>query len=196
MSFRMLKIASAIAALTLATPALAQDAQPPAAGGATAPAPAVPGAPVAATPQFQVEVLIFSHRDFDPSEEQFAHADVRATRTRDEQPRPPPVFDDTNFGPNATGPSPVEQTPLPGGATRLGGDSAPANPNEFWFRLLRPEELQLTKEFRTLERLKEYHPIVHGGWVQPGVPENLALPIDLGVLGVVNPMGTISVYLS
>ena len=47
-----------------------------------------------------------------------------------------------------------------------------------------------------LERLQPYHPLVHGGWVQLGLPEDEALPIDLGVLGVSNPMGSVLLYVS
>ena len=50
------------AALALASVSAAQDSPvgPPA------------SAPQRAVPQYQVEVLIFTHRDFDPNEEQFA----------------------------------------------------------------------------------------------------------------------------
>ena len=43
--------------------------------------------------------------------------------------------------------------------------------NEFTFRVLRPEELQLTSQYRVLARLPAYHPLVHGGWVQLGLPD-------------------------
>jgi hypothetical protein len=68
--------------------------------------------------------------------------------------------------------------------------------NEFTFRLLRPEELQLTSQYRVLSRLQAYHPLVHGGWVQLGLPDNEALPVDLSVLGVTNPAGTIRLSLT
>jgi hypothetical protein len=196
-SFHRLKLTAMLAALALGAAARAQNEQPPnAAPGATAPFQNPLGSTIAPLPQFQIEVLIFSHRDFDPSEEQFAHNDKRGTAPRDIELRPAPVFDDTNFGPNATSPSPLDQTAVPGAVPPPAGDPAVADANAFTFRLLRPDELQLTKEFRTLERVKDYHPLVHGGWIQLGLPESQAPAIDLAVLGSTNPVGTITVYLS
>ena len=37
---------------------------------------------------------------------------------------------------------------------------------------------------------------MHTGWVQPGLPEADAEAFDLGVLGIVNPSGTIRVHLT
>jgi hypothetical protein len=37
---------------------------------------------------------------------------------------------------------------------------------------------------------------MHVGWVQPGLAEADAVPIDLGTLGVFNPRGTVRVHLS
>jgi hypothetical protein len=166
----------------------------------------------AAVPQYQVEVLVFAYRDFDPTEEVFEHRDVHAQPIREEVLQPAPVFDDSNFGPRATSPSPLGQPAPFGGArppgpTPPGGQPSPgapldagavvgAQPEAFRFRLLRPEELQLTAQYRVLERLQAYHPVVHGGWVQQGLPENEATPVDLGVLGVTNPMGTVLLYVS
>jgi hypothetical protein len=162
-------------------------------------------------PQYQVEVLVFAYRDFDPTEEVFEHRDARALPVR-EVLEPAPVFDDSNFGPRATEPPPFAPAPPPEGAAVPGtspqaaqsaaplgadGDSAAAaQPEEFRFRLLRPDELQLTAQYRVLERLQAYHPLVHGGWVQLGLPEEDAEPVDLGVLGVTNPMGSVRLYVS
>ena len=41
-----------------------------------------------------------------------------------------------------------------------------------------------------------YRPLVHAGWVQPGLPEADAEPFDLKVLGLLNPRGTVRVHLS
>jgi hypothetical protein len=165
---------------------------------------AVPAAPL---PQYQVEVLVFAYREFDSTEEVFEHRDVDSPRFRDEALQPVPVFDDSNFGPRATQPSPLAQPPplgalpppgstAPGSGPLDGGGAEAAPQDEFRFRLLRPDELQLTSQYRVLERLAAYHPLVHGGWVQLGLPENEALPVDLGVLGVTNPMGTVVLYVS
>jgi hypothetical protein len=190
----LLRTAIWTAALGISGVAAAQN--PPA-------APPQAGASVTrAIPQFQVEVLIFTHRDLDPSEEQFALEDRRAL-TRVEQLRETTVFDDPNFAPpggdaerlstpgvpNATPPLGADAT------TPLAPDAAPPE-NEFTFRVLRPEELQLTQQYRVLNRLQAYHPLVHGGWVQLGLPDTEALPVDLGVLGIANPSGTIRLSLT
>ena len=190
-----------IAALGLTGVAAAQN--PPAAR-------AQPGAPTPrAIPQFQVEVLIFTHRDFDSSEEQFAVEDRRAP-PRVEALRETSVFDDLNVAPPGDEAQPLDAPGAPHATAPLGADatSPPLAPdaaqlennappeNEFTFRVLRPEELQLTNQYRVLNRLQAYHPLVHGGWVQLGLPDNEALPVDLGVLGVRNPIGTIRLSLT
>jgi hypothetical protein len=63
-------------------------------------------------------------------------------------------------------------------------------------RLLRPDELKLGNEYRKLRALAGYRPLVHTGWVQPGLPEADAQPFDLKVLGVPNPSGTVRVHLT
>jgi hypothetical protein len=37
---------------------------------------------------------------------------------------------------------------------------------------------------------------VHGGWVQLGLPDSATIPVDLGVLGVANPAGTVRLSLT
>jgi hypothetical protein len=173
------------------------------------PAQVLPETPAAPPiPQYQVEVLIFAHRDFDRSEEQFEHENGRSLPLRPEELRAPPVFDDTNFGPLAQNPPPAGQPgPLGAGAPGAGeldadglppaGDPFAAEQTEFRFRLLRPEELQLTSQYRILERNPQaYTPLLHGGWVQPGLPESDARPFDLAMLGATNPVGSIRLYLS
>lgn len=66
----------------------------------------------------------------------------------------------------------------------------------FRFRLLAPEELELVDAHRRLERLDAYTPLVHGGWVQEGLPLRDAKPFDLAYLGASNPAGTIRLHLS
>jgi Peptidoglycan-binding protein, CsiV len=165
-----------IVALGLTGIAAAQN--PPATGQASA----------RAIPQFQVEVLIFTHRDFDPNEEQFVLEDQRAQPDA-ETPREANESDVARAG---------DQPPSQGGTAPDGtpADNAAPPENEFTFRVLRPEELQLTSQYRTLTRLQAYHPLVHGGWVQLGLPDNEALPVDVGVLGVTNPSGTIRLSLT
>ena len=168
-----------IVALGLAGIAAAQN--PPTTGQGGAPS-------ARAIPQFQVEVLIFTHRDFDPNEEQFVLEDQRA------QPdvEPPREASASDVAPASDQSQPVNGTAPD--ATQP--DNAAPPENEFTFRVLRPEELQLTSQYRVLNRLQAYHPLVHGGWVQLGLPDNEALPVDIGVLGVTNPSGTIRLSLT
>jgi Peptidoglycan-binding protein, CsiV len=147
-------------------------------------APATPTGP----PLYQVEVLVFAYRDFDPSEERFAQDAL--PRRPNEARRPVPVFDESTLERLEPSPGARGETPPPLGAVEPGAVDA------LGFRILRPEELQLTAEYRKLERVPTYLPLGHGGWVQPGLPEDQSQPFDLAQLGVLNPAGSIHVYLS
>ena len=179
------------AALGLATLSAAQDSPlgPPAT------------TPQRAAPQFQVEVLIFTHRDFDPTEEQFA-LEERRERAPEQTLRSLDALDGgVEFDADApvsvdTSPPPTDGTaPVEPDAAAV-SDAAAVPENQFTFRVLRPEELQLTNQYRVLARLPAYHPLVHGGWVTLGLPDSSALPVDLGVLGVANPAGTVRLSLT
>jgi hypothetical protein len=73
---------------------------------------------------------------------------------------------------------------------------AAARAEAFSVRPLAPEELKLGNEYRRIRALSAYVPLVHAGWVQPGLPEDDATPFDLKTLGVLNPRGTVRVHLS
>jgi len=174
-----------VAALGIAVISAAQE--PPVAPPANA--------PQRAAPQFQVEVLIFTHRDFDPSEEQFALEQQRASAPEQPLRSLGPFDNGVEFDANA----PVSldaSPPSTDGAAAVEPDAAVVPENEFTFRVLRPEELQLTSQYRVLARLPGYHPLVHGGWVQLGLPETSTIPVELGVLGVTNPAGTVRLSLT
>jgi hypothetical protein len=97
-----------------------------------------------------------------------------------------PVFDDTNFGPLAPQVEPL--TPVdPLAAQRAAALS---------IRPLLPSELELTAEYLKLQAIAAYTPLVHAGWVQPGLPEADAEPFDLKTLGMLNTSGTIRVHLT
>ena len=142
-------------------------------------------------------MLIFTHRDFDPSEEQFALEERR-------EPAPEPSLrplDGVEFDADApvtldASRPPTDGTPPVEPDAAAVADAAAVPENEFRFRVLRPEELQLTSQYRVLARLPAYHPLVHGGWVQLGLPESATIPVDLGVLGVTNPAGTVRLSLT
>lgn len=76
------------------------------------------------------------------------------------------------------------------------GTSTPEVPAPDSFRPLAADELELGAERATLERLSAYRVLAHSGWVQTGLDLDLAVPLDLKLLGVSNPRGTIQVYLS
>src|SRR5690606_8728338 len=67
----------------------------------------------------------------------------------------------------------------------------------FRFRLLAQDELELTNLRRRLERVESvYTPLVHGGWIQEGLPPEGAKPFDLAYLGTSTPSGTIRLHLN
>ena len=153
---------------------------------ATAQAP--PAADPAPIPRYEVEVIVFAHRDFDATEERFdqtlnGFGDGAATL------RGAPVFDESTFAPSGA-PAPVFE-PLaevdPAAAERAAALSV---------RPLRPDELKLVTEYRKIRAISAYEPLAHVGWVQPGLPETDAVPFDLGSLGIFNPRGTVRVHLS
>jgi hypothetical protein len=157
-----------------------------AAGIGVGQAPLPPATEVPLPPQYEVEVLVFANRDFDPTEERFDQAlngfdgDVGVTL------RDVPVFDDTSFG--STAPAVDALEPL----DPLAAERAQA----LSIRPLRPEDLKLGNEYRRLRAIAAYAPLVHTGWIQPGLPEADAEAFDLKVLGILNPSGTIRVHLS
>jgi hypothetical protein len=167
MKLHVASLAAALIATAGVGPALAQPA----------------AAPTATVPQYQVEIIVFAHREFDAGEERFAQelAPLRADQNLLEVPlyvEPSPAL--------AADP-----------ATAAPPEPAPASGDDpLSFRLLAPEQLQLNTEYRKLTNGAGYHPVLHAGWVQPGLPEDQAKPFDLSLLGVTNPRGNVRVYLS
>ena len=172
----------AIAALLLTLGTLAAAQEP------TAPAPAA--APAA--PRYQIEIIVFANREFDPAEERFAQPAPDVGSDAGEL-REAPVFDDTNFGPLAVPPAPPAG---PLGGDVLAASPLPVEPTEPVFRMLVPAELQLNAEYQRLSRVDAYTPVLHTGWVQAGLPEDQAPVFDLAMLGSLNPSGTVRLYLS
>lgn len=74
----------------------------------------------------------------------------------------------------------------------FGGPGNAAAP--FRFRLLADSELELVNVRRQLER--SYTPLVHGGWIQEGLPLQQARPFNLAYLGASTPSGTIRLHVS
>ncbi len=102
--------------------------------------------------------------------------------------REPPVFDETTFNAPVVPLTPAPSTPVDPMAEQRAAALRVVP--------LRPEELKLGTEYRKLRGLSAYQPLVHAGWVQPGLPETDATPFDLQTLGVLNPRGTVRVHLS
>jgi hypothetical protein len=154
--------------------------------GAQAQAPRAPAAEPEPVPRYEVEVIVFAHRDFDPAEESFEHTPTGFGSTATL--REAPVFDETTFATPAIPPTPLDLPPVdPAAAERAAA---------LQVRPLRPEELKLGTEYRKLRAISAYQPLVHVGWVQPGLPETDSKPIDLGTFGVLNPSGTVRVHLA
>jgi hypothetical protein len=165
----------AAGALLAAAASFAQDPQP---------------APPELPPRYVVEVLVFANRNLDPTEERFDQTLNDLGGAPLEALREVPVFDDTNFGPIASSP----RLP-PTSATAPGLQPDPLT-EALRVRLLRPEELELGQIYRRLGAIAAYEPVLHTGWVQPGLAEADARPFDLGQVGALNPRGTVRVHLS
>jgi peptidoglycan-binding protein CsiV len=157
--------------------------------GAQAQAPQAPAADPAPIPRYEVEVIVFAHRDFDPTEESFDQT-LNGFDGAPAALREVPSFDESTFAPRDAPQTSVFE-PL-AEVDPLAAERAEAQR----VRPLRPDELKLGVEYRKLRAISAYEPLVHAGWVQPGLPETDAVPIDLGTLGVLNPRGTVRVHLS
>jgi Peptidoglycan-binding protein, CsiV len=186
-------VAAGIALAAMGGLAVAQDTAAP------APQEVPPGPPL-----YRVELIVFAYRDFDATEERFDHEQTRPAALVDTAPLEVPQFDDTNFLlPGATPPGATPDAVLPTNeppseTTEPDQTVQAETPAEdaFRFRLLTPEEYQLDAAYKTLERIPAYVPLLHGGWLQPGLPDGETQPVDLALLGSLNPTGTVRVYLS
>jgi hypothetical protein len=141
------------------------------------------------TPRYEVEVIVFAHRGFDSTEERFDQSPPGFLDGPAAPLREAPDFDESTFAPRGAPQAPFE--PL-----AEVDPTAAAQAEALRVRPLRPEELKLGQEYRKLRAISAYEPLVHVGWVQPGLAEADAVPIDLGTLGVLNPRGTVRVHLS
>jgi len=152
------------------------------------PAPPAPAVDPTLPPRYEVEIIVFAHRDFDPTEERFDDASngfgADAASTLQEA----PVFDDRNFTPQVVEPAPLPLTPV--------DPIAAARADAFSVRPLTPEEFKLGTEYRRIQAIAAYVPVLHTGWIQPGLPEAEAVPFELKTLGILNPRGTVRVHLS
>jgi hypothetical protein len=63
-------------------------------------------------------------------------------------------------------------------------------------RVLDQDALELSSAVARLNRLNAYTVLAHGGWIQEGLSEEEATPIEIWILDSLNPMGTIKLHLS
>jgi hypothetical protein len=61
--------------------------------------------------------------------------------------------------------------------------------------MLEPADLKLTAACDKLKRLDAYTVLVHGGWIQEGLPEEGAPEIDMSLFGDPRVSGTLRFYL-
>lgn len=166
-------------------------------------APAQVQAPAAEPlPRYQIEIIAFSYRDFDPNEElldavpeesAFRHLVSPKQLVLDDGqleslyslvdepvvPEPPAEPDPRALEEIVAADIPLIETP------------PPPNP-----RMLLPEELELGDVLGRLERLGAYTVLFHGGWEQDGMAEEVAVPMDLERLGASNPRGWIRLHMN
>jgi len=178
----------------------------------------------AADPLYHVEIVVFEQIDSSRAEEDFYHGlDSPLDSPAPTRLRLPDIEIETLFGYEPRGarvpvppPAAVPDepgNPLPAG---LGADAAPvptdalelfeltdtrrtdlirfAGPLPDQFRVLTAEELELGDVRADLYRRREYRVLGHAGWAQTGVDDADATPVDLRLLGITNPSGTIKVY--
>jgi len=65
-----------------------------------------------------------------------------------------------------------------------------------WYRFLEPDELTLGSALARLGRLDAYTPLLHGGWSQPTLLEDEAIPLELALFGQLQPSGSIRLHRS
>jgi hypothetical protein len=162
-------------------------------------APTDPDAPLPEEPlKYRVEFIIFAHAEADPYEEQFGKASDEALR------REMPVPLGTPFGAESDPDLRGGSVPTPEGAEPSdelkpivppNGD-LPADTEPFWFRPLDAGELELADTYARLDNLRAYRLLARGGWIQEGLEETAARPIDLASLGIVNPTGSLRLHVS
>jgi hypothetical protein len=155
-------------------------------------------------PDYRVEVLVFANRDFDANEEIFTHGrEAPVAGDLSDVSLPPPESARLALQPIA--PIPAAEPPGPplgpGVGSEPGSIEMPraipvGREPPVIRRLLQPHELELGNTYRSLERIAAYAPLLHGGWVQAGLPQAQAVPVDLAQFGIANLRGEVELYLS
>ena len=99
-------------------------------------------------------------------------------------------------GLDAASPNPLADTAIDPGATDADEPEPTVATTRPTFRILRADELELRGAFQRLQRDGDYTPLAHGGWVQATYSPDQAVPVDISLLGTVNPVGTVQLHLS
>ncbi len=126
---------------------------------------------------------------------------IASLQTLEDQSRVPLVFDPIPESPPLPGLDAGDSNPLgddaisPGAIDADRPEPASSTPRPR-FRVLRSDELELRAALLRLQRDADYTPLAHGGWIQPAYPPDLAIPVDISLLGTVNPVGTVQLHLS
>ncbi len=167
------------------------------ASAAVAQAPGPAPADAASIPRYEVEIIVFANRTFDPTEERFEQELDGFDGALPTTLREAPVFDERSY-PALVTPITPSQPPaveLPPQDVLPLDPAAAARAEALRVRPLRPEELKLGNEYRRLAGISAYQTLLHAGWVQPGLAEAETTPFDLKTLGIMNPRGTARVSL-
>jgi hypothetical protein len=162
-------------------------------------APADAEAPVSEEPpKYRVEFIIFAHAEADPYEELFDKEASDAALAETPVPLGAPFgvgADPGSRGDTVRAPEVADATdelkpilPPNGGL--------PADTEPFWFQVLDAGELALAGTYARLDNLRAYRLLARGGWIQEGLDETAARPIDLANLGIVNPSGSLRLRVS
>lgn len=126
---------------------------------------------------------------------------IASLQTLEDQSNLPVVFDPIPESPPLPGTDATDLDPLGNDAADPGAIDAdepdPVNPAPRpTFRTLRADELELRRALLRLQRDADYTPLAHGGWIQPAYPPDRAVPVDISLVGTVNPVGTVQLHLS
>ena len=126
---------------------------------------------------------------------------IASLQTLEDQSRVPLVFDPIPENPPLPGldagdSNPLGDNAMAPGAIDAGGPEPANSTSRPTFRILRSDELEMRGALLRLQRDADYTPLAHGGWVQATYPPEQATPVDISLLGTVNPVGTVQLHLS
>lgn len=141
-------------------------------------------------PKFRIEIVVFAYNAFDPTEEEFGNKQETLNSDSLSAPRDRPSNDAAEL--------PVSEVELPEQNGQWASDNdlkrSPEAP--FQFEMLGPSDLTLTAACDKLERLDAYTVLVHGGWIQEGLPEQEAHGIDMSLFGEPTISGTLQFHVN